>query len=221
MPMRSPADRPIRVLLVAPSLTILGGQAVAAQRLLERLRAVPGLEVGFLPHDPRTNALLRLLQRVKYVRTVATSLAYVTSLIRTIPRYDVVHVFAASYWSVPPRPDSRDPDRQVAGQACGRELPERRGGGPFAALVADGDPDPAPRRRGGHAVRIPGGRVRALRRTRRVDLELRRRGGRAAATAPFAEPRCFCRIATSRHCTTCRACCARSRSSRRGSATRG
>ena len=97
--MRTPADRPIRVLLVAPSLTILGGQAVAAQRLLERLRAVPGLEVGFLPHDPRTNALLRLLQRVKYVRTVATSLAYVTSLIRTIPRYDVVHVFAASYWS--------------------------------------------------------------------------------------------------------------------------
>ena len=97
--MRTPSDRPIRVLLVAPSLTILGGQAVAAQRLLERLRAVPGLEVGFLPHDPRTNALLRLLQRVKYVRTVATSLAYVTSLIRTIPRYDVVHVFSASYWS--------------------------------------------------------------------------------------------------------------------------
>src|SRR5829696_65960 len=96
---RGATARPIRVLLVAPSLTILGGQAVAAQRLLERLRAVPGLDVGFLPHDPRTNALLRLLQRVKYVRTVATSLAYVTSLIRTIPRYDVVHVFAASYWS--------------------------------------------------------------------------------------------------------------------------
>jgi glycosyltransferase involved in cell wall biosynthesis len=99
-PMRTPpTDRPIRVLLVAPSLTILGGQAVAAQRLLERLRAVPGLEVGFLPHDPRTNALLRLLQRVKYVRTVATSLAYVASLIRTLPRYDVIHVFSASYWS--------------------------------------------------------------------------------------------------------------------------
>ena len=99
-PMRtSPTDRPIRVLLVAPSLTILGGQAVAAQRLMERLRAVPGLEVGFLPHDPRTNAVLRLLQRVKYVRTVATSIAYVASLIRTLPRYDVIHVFSASYWS--------------------------------------------------------------------------------------------------------------------------
>jgi glycosyltransferase involved in cell wall biosynthesis len=94
-----PASRPIRVCIVAPSLNILGGQSVAAQRLLERLRAVPGLEVGFLPHDPRTNAVLRLLQRVKYVRTVATSIAYVASLFRQLPAYDVVHVFSASYWS--------------------------------------------------------------------------------------------------------------------------
>ena len=91
--------RPLRVCLVAPSLSILGGQAVAAQRLLERLRTVPGLEIGFLPHDPRTNALLRLLQRVKYVRTLATTVAYVSSLLRKLPAYDVVHVFSASYWS--------------------------------------------------------------------------------------------------------------------------
>jgi glycosyltransferase involved in cell wall biosynthesis len=94
-----PGARPVRVCLVAPSLSILGGQAVAAQRLLERLRDVPGLEVGFVPHDPRSNALLRLLQRVKYVRTVATSAAYVASLFRKLPAYDVVHVFSASYWS--------------------------------------------------------------------------------------------------------------------------
>lgn len=95
----APSARPIRVCLVAPSLHILGGQAVAAQRLLERLRAVPGLEVGFVPHDPRGNALLRALQRVKYVRTIATSVAYVASLLRELPKYDVVHVFSASYWS--------------------------------------------------------------------------------------------------------------------------
>ena len=33
------------------------------------------------------------------MRTVATSLAYVASLIRVLPRYDVIHVFSASYWS--------------------------------------------------------------------------------------------------------------------------
>jgi glycosyltransferase involved in cell wall biosynthesis len=96
---RGKSTRPIRVCIVAPSLAILGGQAVAAQRLIERLRMVPGLEVDFLPHDPRSNPLLRLLQRVKYVRTVATSIAYVESLLRRLPRYDVVHVFSASYWS--------------------------------------------------------------------------------------------------------------------------
>jgi L-malate glycosyltransferase len=95
----SPGARPIRVCLVAPSLSILGGQAVAAQRLLTRLRAVPGLEVDFLPHDPRSSRLLRMLQRVKYVRTVATSIAYVSLLLRRLPNYDVVHVFSASYWS--------------------------------------------------------------------------------------------------------------------------
>jgi glycosyltransferase involved in cell wall biosynthesis len=91
--------RPIRVCIVAPSLAILGGQAVAAQRLLERLRDEPGLELDFIPHDPRGTALLRLLQRVKYVRTIATSIAYVWSLLRRLPRQDVVHVFSASYWS--------------------------------------------------------------------------------------------------------------------------
>jgi glycosyltransferase involved in cell wall biosynthesis len=97
---RAGADsRPVRVCIVAPSLSILGGQAVAAQRLLERLRDVPGLEVDFLPHDPRSSWLLRQLQRIKYVRTVATSMSYVTSLLRRLPSYDVVHVFSASYWS--------------------------------------------------------------------------------------------------------------------------
>jgi len=40
-----------------------------------------------------------LLQRVKYVRTVATSIAYVGLLLTRLRRQDVVHVFSASYWS--------------------------------------------------------------------------------------------------------------------------
>ena len=44
--------RRIRVVLVGPSLDILGGQAVQAARLLERFREVPELEVEFLPVNP-------------------------------------------------------------------------------------------------------------------------------------------------------------------------
>ena len=93
------ARRAVRVLIVAPSLGILGGQAVQAARLLARLQAEPSLEVSFLPVNPRLPGLLGKLQRIKYVRTVLTSIAYVASLVARVRRFDVIHVFSASYTS--------------------------------------------------------------------------------------------------------------------------
>jgi glycosyltransferase involved in cell wall biosynthesis len=88
-----------RVLIVGPSHDILGGQAVQAARLLNRLKDEPSLEVGFLPINPRLPGPLRNLQRLKYVRTIVTSIAYVLSLLTRVHRYDVLHVFSASYFS--------------------------------------------------------------------------------------------------------------------------
>ncbi len=93
------ALRPIRVLVVAPSLGILGGQAVQARFLLERLGREPGLQVSFLPVNPRLPGPLGALQRVKYVRTFVTSIAYLLLLLARVPWYDVIHVFSASYLS--------------------------------------------------------------------------------------------------------------------------
>jgi L-malate glycosyltransferase len=92
-------DRRLRVCLVGPSLDILGGQAVQLQRLRERLDDVGELDVSFLPVNPRLPGLLRPLQRIKFVRTVVTSIAYVVSLLRHLRTVDVVHAFSASYWS--------------------------------------------------------------------------------------------------------------------------
>jgi glycosyltransferase involved in cell wall biosynthesis len=89
----------IRVVLVGPSMDILGGQAVQVTRLLRRLRELEGIEVEFLAVNPRLPGPLRLLQRIKYVRTVVTSFAYGLSLLRNIRKYDVVHAFSASYTS--------------------------------------------------------------------------------------------------------------------------
>jgi glycosyltransferase involved in cell wall biosynthesis len=88
-----------RVLIVAPSLDMLGGQAIQAARLLGRLRGENGVEVGFLPVNPRLPGPLALLQRIKYVRTLVTSLWYGAGLLLRVPRYDLLHVFSASYWS--------------------------------------------------------------------------------------------------------------------------
>lgn len=91
--------RPRRICIVAPSLDIVGGQAVVAQRLMQHLAGDADLELFFLPHNPRLPGVLRALQRVRYVRTVATSVAYLWSLLRELPRHDVIHVFSAAYWS--------------------------------------------------------------------------------------------------------------------------
>jgi L-malate glycosyltransferase len=92
-------QKPIRLLLVAPALRILGGQAVQANYLLEHLRREAMFEVGFVAHNPRLPGPLRLLQSIKYVRTIITSLLYCINLLIQVPKYDIVHVFSASYLS--------------------------------------------------------------------------------------------------------------------------
>jgi len=89
----------LRVLIAAPSLDILGGQSRQAVRLREGLSREPDLEVGFVPHNPRLPGVLRSLQSIKYVRTVATTLYYVLLLLWRVRQYDIIHIFSASYYS--------------------------------------------------------------------------------------------------------------------------
>ncbi len=92
------ADK-VKVLIVAPSLGILGGQAVQASCLIDHLAKEPSFQVSFVPHNPRLPGPLRLLQRIKYVRTVVTSLVYWAALLLKIPRHNIVHIFSASNFS--------------------------------------------------------------------------------------------------------------------------
>jgi glycosyltransferase involved in cell wall biosynthesis len=89
----------LRVLIIAPSMDILGGQAVQAARLVAQLSKEPGMEVSFLPINPRLPGLLAKLQSIKYVRTIMTSIFYIAALLSRVRKYDVVHIFSASYLS--------------------------------------------------------------------------------------------------------------------------
>ncbi len=89
----------LRVLVVAPSFDILGGQSVQAARLISRLRESPFFEVGFVAINPRLPGMLRKMQAIKYLRTAVTSLLYFAALLVTIPRFAVIHIFSASYFS--------------------------------------------------------------------------------------------------------------------------
>jgi glycosyltransferase involved in cell wall biosynthesis len=87
----------MHVILVAPTLEILGGQAVQAHALTEALRQ-DGYEVTFLPVNPAFPTGLQWIRRYPYVRTLLNQALYLPSLVR-FRRADVVHVFSASYWS--------------------------------------------------------------------------------------------------------------------------
>lgn len=97
--MNSVSDSPLpRILLVAPSIRIMGGQAVAAKQLLDDLRS-DHVEIDFLPINPKPPGLLQYAERVKYLRTLVVSFFYFASLLWRVPQYDVIHIFSASYMS--------------------------------------------------------------------------------------------------------------------------
>ena len=89
----------IKVAFVAPSLRILGGQAVQADRLLSAWRGDPDIDAWLVPVNPEPPALLRFAHDIKYLRTVVNEATYLPLLVREIARADVVHVFSASYTS--------------------------------------------------------------------------------------------------------------------------
>ncbi len=98
--------RRLRVLLIAPSLEILGGQSVQATRLLANLRREPSLEIEFQAINPQLAERFRWLQRVKFVRTAVMEAIYSWQLVRRVAYFDVIHAFSAgnsSYmlWTMP------------------------------------------------------------------------------------------------------------------------
>lgn len=89
----------LHVAIVAPSLGILGGQAVQADRLLRAWTGDPEIHAWLVPVNPIPPGPLRHLLRIKYLRTIATQLTYWPLLVREVRHADVVHVFSASYSS--------------------------------------------------------------------------------------------------------------------------
>jgi glycosyltransferase involved in cell wall biosynthesis len=89
----------LRVAFVAPSLGILGGQAVQADRLLRAWRDDPDVEAYLVPVNPAPPRPFGFATRVKYLRTIVNELTYGPLLVRELRRADVVHVFSASYSS--------------------------------------------------------------------------------------------------------------------------
>ena len=86
-----------KIAMVAPSLGILGGQAVQAKVLADHLRK-DGYQVELVPINPPFPRGAGWLKRLRYIRTVANEGLYLPTL-RRLRCASVVHVASASYWS--------------------------------------------------------------------------------------------------------------------------
>ena len=89
----------LNIAIVAPSMGILGGQAVQAGRLLRAWRDDPDVHAWLVPINPLPPRSFAWTVKIKYLRTVATQLTYWPSLLKELRKADVVHVFSASYFS--------------------------------------------------------------------------------------------------------------------------
>jgi L-malate glycosyltransferase len=85
-----------KILIIAPALPLVGGQAVQAQRLMKNFRAEPHLEIDFQSINPQ---FAPRLQKIVFLRTLLTTLKYLLDLLRKIPRADIIHIFSASYYA--------------------------------------------------------------------------------------------------------------------------
>lgn len=89
-------DKKIKVLIIAPSAPLVGGQAVQARRIVDNFASEPRLHVRLQPNNPQW---FPRLQRIKFLRTILTAVFYLIELLGKVPRYDIIHVFSASYFT--------------------------------------------------------------------------------------------------------------------------
>jgi len=76
--------RRLNIAIVAPSMGILGGQAVQAARLLRSWRDDPEINAWLVPINPVPPGPFGAAVRVKYLRTLATQLLYWPLLIKEL-----------------------------------------------------------------------------------------------------------------------------------------
>ncbi len=81
----------VKVLIVATSMRVIGGQSIQAKRLLDAFGADASIEMSFLPNNPKT-----IFQRIKYLRTIFASVKFWWSLLLNIYKFDVVQVFSSA-----------------------------------------------------------------------------------------------------------------------------
>ena len=89
----------INVAIVAASSRYIGGQSVQAASLISNWTDDPEVRAHFTPIDPAFPKSVKWAELVPFLRTVLREPIYVAQLWKDTKQVDIVHAFAASYWS--------------------------------------------------------------------------------------------------------------------------
>ena len=88
--MENKPRKKIKVALVAPSMKDVGGQSIQAKRLLDAFNRDENIEIEFIANNPETR-----FQKIKFLRTVFSSVKFWSQILRKFSRNEIVHVFSS------------------------------------------------------------------------------------------------------------------------------
>src|SRR5215203_2533277 len=89
--MENKDSKKVKVLIVATSMRVIGGQSIQAKRLTDAFANDSQVELQFLPNNPEA-----AFQNIKYLRTIFASLKFWWSLLANVYKADVVQVFSSA-----------------------------------------------------------------------------------------------------------------------------
>ncbi len=90
---------PLKVAIVAASPRYVGGQSVQATMLASNWSSNSSVEACLIPIDPRFPRGLKWAESIPFLRTLIREPIYLARLWKEVKHVDILHIFAASYWS--------------------------------------------------------------------------------------------------------------------------
>jgi len=93
-----PASR-LSIAIVAASPRWIGGHSVQAELMMRHWQGDPAVDPRFVAIDPELPSWISWVEQVPFLRTLIRQPLYWAALWRGMQDAEIVHIFAASYWS--------------------------------------------------------------------------------------------------------------------------
>lgn len=92
-------QKKISIAIISASANYVGGHWVQAKQIIDKLKDESSVLAIHFPIDPQFPKLFSWVKKVAYLRTIFNTALYIFLLFLKIGKFDVLHIFSASYFS--------------------------------------------------------------------------------------------------------------------------